>query len=388
MPTMTGGRHLGAHTARMSLPTRVIQAVRPQASPGVMAGAAVVAATFAATPFLLPDVSERMSIDIGTTGLLSTAQVGSFALASFFAGRLFRPRRRLHYGALGIVAVATAASALTSAFPLLLATRVLAGLGMGTITWIAWADATRFPRGLGDVAAVAPVTAAVASPIFGWITETGGYPWVYGSLAVAAVLATLLSVDFGDLPRIGRRVSGSRSNRVLLAALLVLSVGGSAVFIFSGAAAQSVHGLSPVTVSWALSLNAITGVVATRRMARTGSAWIWLIGTAMAALLVGTVPSPVMFFGAMALWGFAFWMAVPAVLRMLAERSLNLSERMGDAQAAMAAGRVVGPILGGLALAAGQFTRLSVVGASIIAAAAVVVAVVEMHRMRNPVDSA
>ncbi len=68
-------------------------------------------------PFSPSRVSERLSIDIGTTGLLSTAQVGSFALASFFAGRLFRPRRRLHYGALGIVAVATAASAFTTAFP-------------------------------------------------------------------------------------------------------------------------------------------------------------------------------------------------------------------------------------------------------------------------------
>lgn len=72
-----------------TLPTRVIQAVRPQASPGVIAGAAVVAATFAATPFLLPDVSRRLSIDLGLTGLLSVAQVGSFAAASFLAGRLF-----------------------------------------------------------------------------------------------------------------------------------------------------------------------------------------------------------------------------------------------------------------------------------------------------------
>ena len=145
-----------------TLPTRVIQAVRPQASPGVIAGAAVVAATFAATPFLLPDVSTRLGVDIGTTGLMSVAQVGSFAAASFFAGRLFRPRRRLHYGSLVLVAVASTASALAPGFAVLLGARVLAGLGMGTITWIAWADATRFPRGLGDVAAVAPVTATIA----------------------------------------------------------------------------------------------------------------------------------------------------------------------------------------------------------------------------------
>ena len=93
-------------------------------------------------------------------------------------------------------------------FPLLLGTRVVAGLGMGTLTWIAWAEATRFPRGIGDVAAVAPVTATIASPLIAWIIETGGFRWVFAALCLAALSATLLPVDFGDLPRIGRSMSG------------------------------------------------------------------------------------------------------------------------------------------------------------------------------------
>ncbi|HET9259093.1 MAG TPA: MFS transporter [Acidimicrobiia bacterium] len=367
----------------MTLPARLIQSVRPQASPGVMAGAAVVAATFAATPFLLPEISARLSIDIGLTGLLSTAQVGSFGLAAFFAGRLLRPRRRYHYGALGLVALATAGSVFAPNFPILLGTRVVAGLGMGTLTWIAWADATRFPRGMGDVAAVAPVTAAIASPLIAGIIQTGGFRWVFVSLSVLPLLATLLPVDFGVLPRIGRRVSGSRSNRMLLTALFILSVGGSSVFIFSGATAETVQGLSPVTISWALSLNAITGVIATRQQTRRGWAWFWILATATAALTIGTVASAALFFMAMALWGFAFWMAVPAVLRLLAERSLNPSERMGDAQASMAAGRVFGPLVGGFVLGAGSFAALSAVGALVMAVSAAVVGGVEAHRGRE-----
>jgi predicted MFS family arabinose efflux permease len=364
----------------MTLPARLIQSVRPQASPGVMAGAAVVAATFAATPFLLPEISARLSIDIGLTGLLSTAQVGSFGLASFFAGRLLRPRRRYHYGALGLVALATAASVMAPTFPLLLGTRVVAGLGMGTLTWIAWAEATRFPRGMGDVAAVAPVTATIASPIIAWIVETGGFRWVFAALCLAALSATLLPVDFGDLPRIGRSMSGSRSNRMLLAALFILSVGGSSVFIFSGATAETVQGLSPVTISWALSLNAITGVVATRLQTRRGWAWFWILATATAALTIGTIASAALFFLAMALWGFSFWMAVPAVLKLLADRSLSPSERMGDAQASMAAGRVFGPLVGGFVLGIGSFASLSVVGALVMTVAAAVVGGVEAYR--------
>ena len=204
---------------------------------------------------------------------------------------------------------------------------------------------------------------------------------MFASLAVVALAAMLLPVDFGDLPRIGRRVSGSRSNRVLLAALLVLSIGGSAVFIFTSAAAQDIHGLSPITMSWALSLNAIAGVAATRRTAHRRTAGLWLVATAVSALVVGLVDSAPLFFLALTVWGFAFWMAVPAIFKLLAERSLNPSERMGDAQASMAAGRVLGPIVGGLALGAGQFGRLSIVGSAVILAAAGVVAVVEWHRV-------
>lgn len=348
-----------------------------------MAGAAVVAATFSATPFLLPDLAHRLSIDIGATGLMSVAQVGSFAAASFLAGRLFRPRRRLHYGSLALVALASVASALATGFAFLLVTRVVAGLGMGTITWIAWADATRFPRGMGEVAAVAPLTATIASPAIGWLIATGGYPLVFGVLASVAAAAMVLPVDFGDLPRVGRNVNPSRSNRVLLTTLLVLSVGGSSVFIFTAAAAQALHGLTPLTVSWALSLNAVAGVAATRQTARTRHAALWLVATALSALAVGFIGSSVLFFLALTLWGFAFWMAVPAILRLVAERSNNPSERMGDAQAAMASGRVLGPLLGGAALGAGQFARLSVVGALVIFAAAVAVAIVERHRARD-----
>jgi DHA1 family inner membrane transport protein len=203
---------------------------------------------------------------------------------------------------------------------------------------------------------------------------------VFVALAVVAVAAMFLPVDFGDLPRIGRNVSGSRSNRVLLATLLVLSIGGSSVFIFTAAAAETLHGLTPATVSWALSLNAVAGVMATRRTARRRHAALWLIVTAASALAVGVIGSSAVFFAALTLWGFAFWKAVPAILELLAERSNKPSERMGDAQAAMAAGRVVGPILGGAALGAGQFARLSTVGSIVIMLAAISVSIVEAYR--------
>lgn len=367
----------------MILPLRLIQAVRPQASAGVLAGTAVVAAVFAATPFLLPEVATRLGTPLGVTGLLSTAQVASFAIASFLAGRFLRPRRRLHYGSLILIALACTASAVVPNFPILVATRVLAGIGMGTLTWIAWADATRHSTGIGEVAAIAPVTAAVASPGLGWLTTVGGYPWVYAALAVLAALSLVFKVDFGDLPRVGRTVSESRSNRLLLFSLFLLTLGGSAVFVFSGAIGTEFVGLSAVSVAWALSLNAIAGVMGTRVESRPGKAGIWLLGAACSALVIGNVGFPLVFVVAITIWGFSYWVFVPAAIKLLAEKSLTPTERVGDAQALMALGRVFGPVVGGLAIAGANFGRLSIVGGSIMFASAAIAFGVEIGRRRR-----
>src|SRR5690606_36007666 len=104
----------------VTTPTRATAAVRPQASPGVLGGAVAVAAVFGATPFLLPSVAEQFDMSIGATGLLSTTQVGSFAIAAFLAGRLLRPRRRFHYGALALVSVASLGASFAPNFAVLL----------------------------------------------------------------------------------------------------------------------------------------------------------------------------------------------------------------------------------------------------------------------------
>lgn len=364
----------------MALPLRLIQSVRPHASSGVIAGAVVVAAVFAATPFLIPDVSTRLGTPLGETGLLSTAQVAGFAIASFAAGRLLRPRRRYHYASLLIIAVSCVGSIFAPSFLALAGTRALSGVGMGTLTWIAWADATRHSTGIGQVAAVAPITAAVASPLLGWLTGNGGYPWVFAALALVATLATLFSVDFGDLPRIGRSVSESRSNRLLLFGLLLLTLGGSAVFVFSGAIGTELVGLSPVGISWALSLNAIAGVVGTRVTAGRRRAGIWLLGSAGSALIIGFLGFPWVYVIAMTVWGFSYWVFVPAVVRLLAERSLTPAERVGDAQALMAVGRVFGPVVGGVAIAGASYQRLSITGGAFMLAAAVIAFGVERAR--------
>lgn len=366
----------------MFAPVRALLAPRSHASTGVLAAAGVVAAAFTATPFLIIDLSAELGVTLGTAGLISTFQVGGFAATNFLAGRLLRPRASLHRASLIGVGLACALSAATDLFWLILVAQAAAGIGLGLLTWLSWAEATRHRLGLTDVAAVAPLTAAVGAPVLGLMAEVVGFRGIFALLAVVALVTLAVDARYGDLPVIGRNVSDSRTNRMLLAALFTITLSGSAVFVFAASAGRDVAGLSPAVVSIAYSLNALVGFLATRFPARRVTAGLWLFAGAVCAAAVGTVRSGAIFMLAMTVWGFGFWMGIPAVFRLLAERSLSPAERVGDAQSLMALGRVFGPLLGGLILGTGAFAMLSVAGAIGLGLGSLIVLVVELARQR------
>ena len=95
--------------------------------------------------------------------------------------------------------------------------------------------------------------------------------------------------------------------------------------------------------------------------------------TAICAVTGGVATNAVLFAAAFTLWGFAFWMALPSAFQVLAERSANPADRAGDAQAIMAAGRVVGPLLGGFVFDQYGGPTLGIVGGGLMFAAAVTV---------------
>jgi predicted MFS family arabinose efflux permease len=364
-------------------PTRLLTAIKPSASPGVLVGVGVVTVVFAATPFLVPEVADRFGVALGTAGLISTAQVAGFAVSSFLAGRVARASRRLLVAAGLVVALANLASALVGPFSLLLATRVVAGLAMGVITWLAWADATRHEGGIGDVAAVGPVAAMIASPGLAWLAQAGGHRLVYLALGGITLLATLVPAEVAPTEPVGRSVSRSRSNRVLLGALMIFTMAGSALFVFAAVPGE-VAGLSAVAVSLGFSLNALAGIAGARTVARRGTAWLWMGATGAAALVVGVVPLGWAYLAAMALWGYSFWVAIPEVFRLLAAKSHRPEERVGDAQALMGVGRMFGPAVGGVVLGADRFTALTILATAGILVAALLVGAVEVRRGPKP----
>jgi predicted MFS family arabinose efflux permease len=371
----------------MFLPARLAYALRPNAAPGLLAAAAATAVMFGATPFLIPELARHFGVSEGFAGGVSVAQVAAFALANVVAPRLVSPSRRLLTGAGAGLVAANLASAAAPSFAVLLAFRAVAGACAGTLTWIAWIDAMRHRHSMAAVAAVGPVTALIAAPLLSLVAELGDRA-VYLALAAAAVPTLMLGAEIEAGAPPDRRVSRSRSNRVLLAALFLQVFAGSALFIYTAVAAREELGLTPVATSFGFSLNALGGLIGARLSTRHRRPGWWLASSGLGAFLTVGGGHVVLFYAGLLWWGFAFWMGIPGVLTMMAERSLEPGERAGDAQAVMAFGRAVGPLLGGGLADAGAFRELAlIVGAGMTASGLVVTGVQEGRRLLPPSDS-
>lgn len=336
---------------------------------------------FAATPFLIPAVAERYSVELGTAGLISAVQVAAFALTTFVAGRRWRASRRTMVIAAGLSVVLGALSAVTPWFGLLLGARAGAGSAAGVFTWLAWADAMRDPGSMRTMSSVGPVAVLVGAPLLGWIAASGGAQALYWTITAAALPVLVLpgAIDGSD-PAARRRMSPSRSNVVLLLALGVATMAGSALFVFVAALGAAEVGLGSVAVALAFSSNAAAGLAGARWRRRPRLAAPWMAAIVVSAGTTAFVHAPAGFFVGMIGWGFAFWMTVPRVLAAIAEWSLVPDERVGDAQSIMATGRAIGPAVGGVLVGAGTFGPLGVFAVSGLALAAVLIGSVEYYR--------
>lgn len=347
---------------------------------------AMVASTlmFSATPFLLEPVSEEFGVGRGLAGAISVVQVGVFAVVNLLVPRLVTPSQRLFRLSLGAMAVSGLLSAWTGSFWLLLVFRAFAGAGAGVLTWLAWADAMRHERSMAAVSAIGPITALVGAPLFAFVAQWG-VDALYTVLAVVAVPGLFTTLELVGVSRPTTKRSGSTSNRVLLLALALMTFSGASLFVYESVAATEVLGMSATATSFAFSLNAAAGLLGARFSRKHVVPGRWMASIAIGAFLTIWGGSPLWFFVGMFWWGFAFWMSVPGVLQMLAQRSLARDERAGDAQALMAFGRAGGPVMGGAFVDAGSFQGLAVAASVGIAASGLIVMGVQEGRDRLPV---
>jgi predicted MFS family arabinose efflux permease len=366
----------------MQTPTRIAYGGRSGAPLALIAATAAVTAMFSATPFLIPSVALRYGVSEGAVGAISIAQVGAFAAANFLLPRLFRPSGKvLRYSAM-ILVVLNVASIFPSWYPALVGIRLIAGFAAGAMTWLTWTNAMSRKQSMAAVASTGPVVALVAAPIMALLAAQGDQ-YIYALLAAVAVPASILFAPVHGKRRARGVISGSRSNRLLLGALGALTFFGSALFINQAVVAREIHGLAPLATSIAFSLNAAGGLLGARLSVKHKFPGWFMVSIGPAALLTVLGPTPFFFLG-MFWWGFAFWMAVPGVLQMLVDRSLEPSERAGDGQGLMALGRAFGPAMGGYFVDANLLGGLAIMSGIGISASGLTVVGVKQGRETLP----
>jgi predicted MFS family arabinose efflux permease len=153
------------------------------------------------------------------------------------------------------------------------------------------------------------------------------------------------------------------------------------MFIFAAAFGTGEIGMSPLATSIGFSLNAAAGFIGTRLHARSGRGGWWMLGPAMCALSLVLFPAAFAFYAILAFWGLSWWLAVPEIMRSIASHTDAPDGRVGDAQAFMATGRAIGPLIGGFIITRADFTVLGILAFCIIAAAVVAIVAVEVRRI-------
>ena len=362
----------------MQAPFRLLEALRGTVELGLILATAVATATFAATPLVLPAVADRFDIGTGVAGLFSAAQLGLFVAGSWGAPRLVEPSRRLFVVALITLAGASCLSVVAPTFSVLVASRAIAGLALGVLTWLAYSQVFGDNERTGDIAVIGPLTGVVAAPLIGVALQAGDDRTVFCILAGLA-LVPLVSIPHFVVPAVeaGVRNRAVPQALVLIAALSLVTFGGAGVFVFLGAVAVDQYGMDPFVVSLVFAANAAAGIPSARWRGARRFSGAWFLLPASFAAVLGFAHQQSVFWVLVTAWGFCFWMAIPGVYTLLAERSRFPAERAGDARAAMAAGRALAPLAGGVVVSTGGFGALGLAGAAVMLVAAVAMLAVE-----------
>ena len=364
----------------MQIPIRLQLLLRTEVPKGVLLAAAYGAIVLSATPFLIPAIAEEYDLSLAVTALVTTGQLAGFVVGSWGAGRFLDPRRRVFVAALGVVALTNGVSALLPAYPILVALRVVSGLGLGVTVWFGWVLVFGNQRRTAEVAVVGPLVGVGSAPVLALCIDRLGAGGLFLMLALGALLPLARNRSTQMQTRPPNRSDRNRpipAAAALLLALGALTMGGAAVFSFSAFLAADRIGLSPLTISLAYSLNAAAGIVPARwGMTAIKPGW-WLALTTLAAVAVAAVANVFVFFVGLTVWGFCYWSGVPPTYTLLAERSRFPEQRAGDAQAIMAAGRVVGPLIAGIVLDNSEPWALGAMAAVLMGSATLTVAVVQ-----------
>ena len=355
---------------------------------------------------LLPEMAQGVSVSIPQAGHVISAYalgvvVGAPVIAVFGA-RL--PRRGLLVALMAAFALANAGSALAQGYEQLALARFLAGVPHGAYFGLASlvvADLVpdhRRGRAVSRVMLGLPVATVVGVPAGTWLGQHVGWRWVYGMVALIAVLTVVLVLALvpskpGDRHATGRRELKAFANAQVWLTLLVGAVGFGGMFAMYSYIAPTVTdvtGLSRSAVPVFLlsfGLGALGGTMLGGRLAD----WSVLRSLVLSSVVMGSTLALFTVTAQSYAAGVATIFVISAVGGVLVVNlQLRLMEVAGSAQtlgaalnhASLNVANALGAWLGGLVIAAGWgYTAPSWVGAGLSLAGLVVLAwSVLLHR--------
>lgn len=359
---------------------------------------------------LLPEVADGVSVSIPQAGHMISAYalgvVVGAPLIAIFGARL--PRRGLLVALMAAFAVANAGSAVAQGFDQLTLARFLAGVPHGAYFGLASLVAAdlvpphRRGRAVSRVMLGLPVATVLGVPMGTWLGQHLGWRWVYGVVALIAVLTVVLVLALvpstpGDRHATGRRELKAFASAQVWLTLLVGAVGFGGMFAMYSYIAPTVTdvtGLSRSAVPVFLlsfGLGAFVGTMLGGRLAD----WSVLRSLVLSSVAMGSTLALFTFTAQDYLAGLVTIFVVSAVGGVLVVNlQLRLMEVAGSAQTLGAAlnhaslnmANALGAWLGGLVIAAGWgYTAPSWVGAGLSLAGLVVLAgSVLLHRRTAP----
>ncbi len=347
---------------------------------------------------LVPNIANELTVSIPAAGSLTSAfAVGMIVGAPLVALVSLRwPRRTALLVFLVAFLLLHVVGALTTSFPLLLATRVLAALANAGFLAVGLAAATGMvePNAKGKatsvllsgvtIACVAGVPlGAVVGDLWGWRAAF----WAVAVLSVPPVIAILYAVPATapdpHAPSARHELRALRSPRLLVVLVLGALVNGATfcTFTYLAPVVTDVAAMSPRLVPVALllfGLGSFAGVTLGGRYADTKPMRLLGVGSVVLpagwVLFAVTAGNPLVAFAFMFIQGtLSFAVGSTLIAQAFYAASTAPTLAGGFATAALNVGATAGPALGGLAIGAGLgFRSPMLVSAALVAAALVV----------------
>ncbi|MEV8532500.1 MFS transporter [Streptomyces sp. NPDC051211] len=343
---------------------------------------------------LLTPVGTELEVSDGTAGLMVTVPglVAALCapLVTVGTGRL--DRRLVLCVLIGLMAAANLAAAAASAFPVLLAARLLVGVSVGGFWAIAGGLALRLvpPHQVGRAMAVIFGGVSIASvlgvPAGTLLGELSGWRVAFaavGGLGLVSLLALVLllpplpprqTVTFPELPALLRSHPGVRAG-VIVTFLVV--TGQFAAYTFVRPVLQDVSGVEAGLISTLLLGYGVAGVAGnflagTRDARRT----LLVIGPALTAVLtlIGLLGSPAAGAVLLLAWGLAYGGVSVSVQNWMNKAAPEATEAASSLMVAMFNLAIAaGALLGGLAVDTVGTAAAPAAGAALTLLAAVTI---------------